>query len=309
MDAQSVVVDCDPGHDDFLAIILAHRFARLRGITTVAGNTSLDNTTRNACIAADFCGFRGPVVRGSAGPLLGEPRFAEHIHGTSGLEGAVPPAVIRSASEGDASSFLIDECGPGTWVVATGPLTNIALAIRRDPEFASRIAGISIMGGSTTFGNVSPVAEFNIWADPEAASVVFNSGAKLRMVGLNVTHTVLVDGEFVRRLGRLETPQATFIGELLDAFVTAYSKVSSKPGLAPIHDPCALLGVTHPELFEYVSAHVDIELAGTLTRGMTVVDQRELSSLTSVNAEVAVGARSRAVLELLFEAIEKLSAS
>jgi inosine-uridine nucleoside N-ribohydrolase len=306
MATQAVVVDCDPGHDDFLAILLAHRFAELRGITTVAGNTNVSNTTRNACIAADMCGFRGPIVRGSAGPLIAEPRFAEDIHGASGLDGPELPAVIRSATDGDASSFLIDECGPHTWVIATGPLTNVALAIRRDPDFASRIAGISIMGGSTSFGNKSPVAEFNIWADPEAAWVVFNSGASIRMVGLNATHTVLIDNAFVQRIRRLETAQAKFIGELLDAFVNAYSKISMQPGAAPMHDPCAVLGVTRPDLFEFMSTHVDIELTGTLTRGMTVVDQRELANISAVNADVAVSADSREVLELIFDAIRIL---
>ncbi len=162
------------------------------------------------------------------------------------------------------------------------------------------------MGGSTSFGNSSPVAEFNIWADPEAASIVFNSGARMRLVGLNVTHTVLVDSEYVRRIQELGTTQAAFIGEVLEGFVTAYSKVSSSPGFAPIHDPCALLGVTHPELFEYLPAHVDIELTGTLTRGMTVLDRRELCSIGGANVDVAMSANSRAVLDLLFGAIASL---
>lgn len=306
MQTHAVIVDCDPGHDDFIALLLAHRFTELRGITTVAGNTGVDKTTRNACIAADMCGFRGPIVRGSAGPLLGEPHFAEHVHGASGLDGPELPAVKRPAADGDASSFLIDECGPDTWVIATGPLTNLALAIRRDPGFAGRIAGISLMGGSTSFGNMSPVAEFNIWADPEAASIVFNSGATIRMVGLNVTHTVLVDSAFAQRIRQLGTTQAKFVAELLDAFVNLYSKISRLPGFAPVHDPCAVLMVSHPDLFEFVSTHVDIELAGTLTRGMTVVDQRELSSMIEVNADVAVGADSRKVLDLVFDAISAL---
>jgi inosine-uridine nucleoside N-ribohydrolase len=180
------------------------------------------------------------------------------------------------------------------------------MAIRRDPGFVSRIAGISIMGGSTSFGNMSPVAEFNIWADPEAASIVFNSGARLRMVGLNVTHTVLVDSAFAQRIRRLETAQAEFIAELLDAFVNAYSKISTQPGVAPLHDPCALLAVTHPDLFEFVSMHVDVELTGALTRGMTVVDQRELASISAVNADVALSADSSEVLDLLFEAVRVL---
>lgn len=299
-------MDCDPGHDDFLAILLAHRFTELHGITTVAGNASIDDTTRNACIAAEMCGFHGPIVRGSAGPLLGEPHFAVDIHGASGLSGPALPYVKRPVKDGDASSFLLDECGPGTWVVATGPLTNVALAIRRDPGFASHIAGISLMGGSTSFGNVSPAAEFNIWSDPEAASIVFGSGATIRMLGLNVTHTVLVDKAFVERVYRLESTHSKFIGELLEAFVNAYSKVYRQSGVAPLHDPCAVLAISHPGLFEFESAHVDIELTGTFTRGMTVADKRTLRAAAGANAEVVVSADGPSVLELLFDTIRML---
>lgn len=306
MTAPAVVIDCDPGHDDFLAILLAQRFAELRGITTVAGNASVANTTRNACIAADMCGFRGPVVAGAGGPLLGEPRFAEQIHGASGLDGPELPAVIRPASDGEASSFLIDACGPGTWLIATGPLTNVALAIRRDPGFATRLAGISLMGGSTSCGNVTPAAEFNIWADPEAASIVFSSGARLRVVGLNVTHTVLADWPFVQRIRQLGSRPARFAGDLLAAFLTAYGKASGRPGFAPVHDPCALLRVTHPDLFGSAPARVDIELTGAYTRGMTVVDLRELAGITAANADVALSADGARVLDLLYETVSAL---
>ncbi len=306
MAAQAVVIDCDPGHDDFLAILLAQRFAELRGITTVAGNTSVANTTRNACIAADMCGFSGPVVAGATGPLLGEAQFAEHVHGASGLDGPELPAVIRPANDGEASSFLIDACGPDTWLIATGPLTNVGIAIRRDPGFATRVAGISLMGGSTSYGNITPAAEFNIWSDPEAASIVFNSGARLRMAGLNVTHTVLVDWPFVQRIHQLDTAPARFVGDLLAAFVTAYSKMSRQPGLAPIHDPCALLRVTHPDLFGSAPARVDIELTGAYTRGMTVVDVRELAGITAGNVDVAMSADSARVLDLLYETVSAL---
>lgn len=301
-----MVMDCDPGHDDFLAILLAHHFTELRGITTVAGNASIDDTTRNACIAAEMCGFRGPIVRGSSGPLVGEPHFAEDIHGTSGLAGPALPPVTRSADPGDASSFLLEECGTGTWVVATGPLTNVALAIRRDPGFALRIAGISIMGGSTSFGNKSPVAEFNIWSDPEAASIVFSSGAAIRMLGLNLTHTVLVDEMFVERVDGLESSHAKFLGELLREFVNAHNRVYRQGAVAPLHDPCALLAVSHPGLFEFVPSHVDIELTGTFTRGMTVVDQRGMRDATVTNADVAMWADGPRCLELLFETVRTL---
>jgi len=306
MDPQPVVMDCDPGHDDFLAILLAQHFTDLRGITTVAGNASIDDTTRNACIAAEMCGFRGPVVRGSSGPLVGEPRFADDIHGTSGLAGPTLPPVTRSADPGDGSSFLLDVCRTDTWVVATGPLTNVALAIRRDPGFASRIAGISIMGGSTSFGNKSPAAEFNIWSDPEAASIVFTSGADIRMLGLNVTHTVLVDGRFVKCVNGLESRSAKFVAELLQEFLNAHNRVYKQGNVAPLHDPCAVLAVSHPGLFEFVPSHVDIELAGTFTRGMTVVDQRGMRNAAATNAKVAMRADGPHCMELLFETVSTL---
>jgi inosine-uridine nucleoside N-ribohydrolase len=306
MNAPAVIVDCDPGHDDFFAILLAQRFTALRGITTVAGNTSIQNATRNACIAADVCGFTGPIVAGSAGPLVGQPRYAEHIHGASGLDGPALPATTRPATEGDASSFLLAESGPGTWIVATGPLTNVALAMRRDPGLAGKLAGIAIMGGSTLFGNVTPAAEFNIWHDPEAASMVFSSGATIRMLGLNVTHTVLVERGYIDRMAALGSAAARFSSELLGAYMSSYDQISSKPGTAPLHDPCALLAVSHPDLFGFVSAHVDVELAGALTRGTTVVDQRELADTGPANAQVALTADGPQILELLFETISQL---
>jgi inosine-uridine nucleoside N-ribohydrolase len=304
--APAVILDCDPGHDDFFAILLAQRFSELRGITTVAGNTSVQNATRNACIAADMCGFTGPIVAGAAGPLVGQPRFAEHIHGPSGLDGPALPETIMPATEGDAISFLLAESGPDTWIVATGPLTNLALALRKDPGLATRIAGISIMGGSTSFGNVTPTAEFNIWHDPEAASIVFSSGAAIRMLGLNVTHTVLVDRAQIDRIAGLGSTAARFSSELLGAYMNSYNQISSKPGTAPLHDPCALLAVSHPDLFGLVSAHVEVELTGTLTRGTTVVDQRELADTGPANAQVAVSADGPRALELLHETIAQL---
>jgi inosine-uridine nucleoside N-ribohydrolase len=306
MNAPAVILDCDPGHDDFFAILLAQRFTELRGITTVAGNTSIQNATRNACIAADVCGFTGPIVAGSAGPLVGQPRYAEHIHGASGLAGPALPETSRLATEGDATSFLLAESGPDTWIVATGPLTNVALAMRRDPGLAGRVAGISIMGGSTSFGNVTPTAEFNIWHDPEAASIVFSSGAAIRMLGLNVTHTVLVDRAYTDRIAALGSAAARFSSQLIGAYMNSYDQISSKPGTAPLHDPCALLAVSHPDLFGFASAHVGVELAGTLTRGTTVVDQRELADTGPVNAQVAVTADGPQVRELLYETISRL---
>jgi inosine-uridine nucleoside N-ribohydrolase len=306
MTAPVVILDCDPGHDDFFAILLAHRLTALRGITTLAGNTSIQNATRNACIAADICGFTGPVVAGSAGPLVGQPRYAEHIHGASGLDGPALPETTRPATEGDASSFLLAESGPDTWIVATGPLTNVALAMRRDPGLAHRVAGIAIMGGSTSFGNVTPTAEFNFWHDPEAASIVFSAGATIRVLGLNATHTVLVDRGYIDRIAALGSAAARFSSELLGAYMTSYDRISSKPGTAPLHDPCALLAVSRPDLFGFASAHVDVELGGTFTRGTMVVDQRELADTGPANAQVALTADGPRILELLFETISQL---
>jgi inosine-uridine nucleoside N-ribohydrolase len=275
MTGEPVLLDCDPGHDDVLAILTAARYARLLGITTVAGNAALEHTTRNALVTCELAGIDVPVHSGAAGPLSGPTRDAVHVHGAEGLEGVEIPVPRRVPDGTDAAGFII-ECAaqtPKLWIVAVGPLTNVALALQRDESLARRVAGISVMGGGT-FGNATAVAEFNIWADPEAADQVFRSGARIRMCGLDLTRQVCADGEFVAWIEEIGTPLSAFVGGLLACYGQRILELTGDDELAALHDPCAVLAVTHRDRFVFGKHRVDVELDGTHTRGMTVIDQR-----------------------------------
>lgn len=299
MTGEPVLIDCDPGHDDVLAILTAAKYASLVGITTVAGNAALEFTTRNALVTCDLAGIDVPVHSGAAGPLQGPTRDAGHVHGQEGLDGVEIPVPSRAKSGDDAPGFIIATAHrtPRLWIVAVGPLTNVALALQRDPDLAQSVAGISIMGGGT-FGNATAAAEFNIWADPEAADVVFASGAHIRMCGLDLTHQVCADGEFIAAMQQLGTPLGDFVGGLLAHYAQTIIELVGED-LAALHDPCSVLAVTHPELFDFSDHGVRIELDGTLTRGMTVIDQR----VSRGPVEVAWGVASEAALELIGQAV------
>lgn len=280
LDRPPIVLDCDPGHDDAVALAVAARWCDLRGVTTVAGNVGLAHTTHNALALAQLLELDVAVHAGAAGPRAGGAvDDASHVHGESGLAGAVMPEVTRTVASHDAVGFLVDAARSvdGLWIVATGPLTNIAAAIDADPSFATRVAGISIMGGGT-FGNVTAVAEFNVHYDPEAAAVVLGAAfATTLMCGLDLTHQVLVDDALVARLAaapnRFGPFAAGFLGEYLSI---ARARFRSNIDAA-LHDPCAVLALTHPHLFESVPRPVTVETRGEHTRGMTVVDRRPLA--------------------------------
>jgi inosine-uridine nucleoside N-ribohydrolase len=271
-----VLLDCDPGHDDALAILLAGSTTELVGVTAVSGNAPLEKTLRNALAVTQLAGLDVPVHAGATRPLVAEPRHAAFIHGESGLDGPALPPLTRRPADGTAVRFLLRsaEARDDLWLVATGPLTNVALALREEPGLAQRLRGISLMGGSYGPGNVTPTAEFNILADPEAAAVVFDSGARLVMAGLDLTHRFRMNPSRVDAVRALGNRAATFAAELLDAYGAAYARSFGPDVGVPLHDPCAVLAITHPALFTSEERHVGVELAGTLTRGMTVVDRR-----------------------------------
>ena len=181
----------------------------------------------------------------------------------------------------------------------------MALALRADPALAARLAGISIMGGGIGFGNVTPGAEYNIWHDPEAAAIVFASGARILMCPLDVTHQVLVDAAFTARIRALGTPVAAFLGDLFRHFADAYADVFFGRAVGPLHDPCAVLALTHPDLFTFEDLHVEIGLAGA-ARGVTIADRRTVKDRRAPNARVALAARADAVLEVVAEAVRSL---
>jgi purine nucleosidase len=280
-----IILDCDPGIDDALAITFAHGHpdVELLGITTVAGNVGLAQTTANALAVCEYIGAAGtPVTAGCAGPLLRPALDARHVHGDSGLGGARLPAAAANPAAGHAIDYIIDtvRAAPGEiTLVATGPLTNVALALRREPRLPGWVRNFVIMGGSAGRGNVTPAAEYNIWADPEAASVVFAADWTVTMLGLDVTlRTGAVPAvlDRMRDLGPLGT-------ELLLPALEQYRSVREPAG-PPVHDVCAVAWVAQPGLFGLVPARVAVETAGLLTSGMTVTDFEGQPA----NAQVAI---------------------
>jgi purine nucleosidase len=270
----TIVLDCDPGIDDALAIAFAtgHPGIEIAGITTVAGNVSLAKTTVNALAVASFVGAPDiPVTAGCPAPLLRPALHAENVHGESGLGGAVLPAPAYGPRDGHAIDFIIAAiaAAPGeVTLVATGPLTNVALAVRREPRLPEWVRDFVIMGGSAGRGNVNHAAEFNIWADPEAAAIVFGAGWTVRMIGLDVTlraRATAAVQEQMRAFGPLGE-------QLLLPALAQYADSDAKAGGPPVHDVCAVVSIAEPAAFSYTPALVQVETTGTLTSGMTVTD-------------------------------------
>jgi inosine-uridine nucleoside N-ribohydrolase len=269
-------VDCDPGHDDAIALAVAAARGRLLGVTTMAGNAPLEHTTRNALAVVQLLGIDVEVHSGADRPLRGSPgEHATLVHGESGLEGVTLPELRRTVASDDAVGFLVEatQRHPGAWLVAMGPLTNIALALQRDPDIVERIAGVSIMGGGT-FGNVTAMAEFNIHFDPEAADVVLRCGAPIVMCGLDLTHQLLVDDAMVARSRALPNGFGPFAADLFAGYLANIRALTHEDRDGALHDPCAVLAVTDPDLLDVVPRRVVVETSGEHTRGMTVVDQR-----------------------------------
>jgi inosine-uridine nucleoside N-ribohydrolase len=274
--ALDLILDCDPGHDDAVALAVAAHRGRLLGVTTAAGNVGLDHTTRNALAIVQMLGIDVEVHSGAAAPLCGESvDHATHVHGENGLAGATLPESRRRVASDDAAGFLVDitRQHAGAWIVATGPLTNVAIALQRDPTLPDRIAGISIMGGGT-FGNVAALSEFNINFDPEAADIVLRCGARLVMCGLDLTHQLLVDDAMVARSRALGNDFGPFAADFLGGYLANIRVLRGDALDAALHDPCAVLAVTDPQLLDVETLPVVVETAGAHTRGMTVVDQR-----------------------------------
>lgn len=301
-----LLLDCDPGHDDALALALAARHGDLLGVTTVAGNVPLERTTANALTMCEVLGLDVPVHAGSPRPIVAELRTAEFIHGTSGLDGPAHPPHGRRPASDDAVGFIVDSvrAHPGAlWLIATGPLTNVALALRAAPDIAGSLRGVSIMGGGIPTGNVTPAAEFNVLVDPEAADVVFRSGVPLTMAGLDATHQWMIDEPIVERVRAAGGVVAAFCAELLDFYGAAYGRAYSGRNAGPLHDPLAVLAVTHPRLLETERLHVVIELTGTHTRGMTVADLRGVKRGAAPNVDVVRRVDAAAANELLVETL------
>lgn len=305
MPKPTILLDCDPGHDDAIAIMLAANVAKLHSIVTVNGNVSLELTTHNALITTQILNLDVPVHAGANRPLLAPLYHAPDIHGETGLGGPVLPPCERNVASPDGVWHIVKTFQERSDIelVATGPLTNVALALRLAPDIASNIPQITLMGGSNSFGNRTPVAEFNILADPEAAAIVFGAGIPIKMLGLNLTHQFLIDEATIADMRELKTAAGTFVADMLEFFGTTYAERYFGQFFAPLHDPCAILALTHPELITFEPRHVAIELTGTHTRGMTVVDERQVMSDLIPNVQVGTTIDRDAAIQALMTAL------
>lgn len=308
--AVPTILDCDPGHDDMVAILLAAAHPRidLLAITTVAGNGTLERTSYNARAICSMAGIRDvPIAAGAAGPLSGELRTAPSVHGESGLDGAPLPSPDVDLVDEHAVELigrLLRESAEPVTLVPTGPLTNIALVITRFPDLIPRIREIVLMGGSTDVGNVEPLAEFNILVDPEAADVVFSCGVDVTMCGLNVTHQALATGDVLNRIRGLGTPLGEMVVLLLSFFGDRYRDIWGLHA-PPVHDPVAVARVIDPALVRCEEAHVSVELHGRHTRGATVCDRFGVRGLAP-NAMVATELDAPGFWDLVVAAVDRL---
>ncbi|MFU2169737.1 pyrimidine-specific ribonucleoside hydrolase RihA [Klebsiella grimontii] len=304
--ALPVIIDCDPGHDDAIALVLALASPELdvKAVTSSAGNQTPDKTLRNALRMLTLLKRPDiPVAGGALKPLMRELIIADNVHGESGLDGPALPEPGFAAQSCTAvelmANILRDSVEPVT-IVATGPQTNVALLLNSHPELHAKIERIVIMGGAMVLGNWQPAVEFNIYVDPEAAEIVFQSGLPVVMAGLDVTHKAQIHVEDIERFRRIGNPISTIVAELLDFFLE-YHK-DEKWGFvgAPLHDPCTIAWLLKPEMFTTVERWVGVETQGKYTQGMTVVDFYNLTG-KQPNATVMLDVDRQAFVDLLAE--------
>jgi len=308
-----ILIDCDPGHDDMMAIMLACASSELElaGVTTVAGNQTGEKTYRNALRTLTLIGRTDiPVARGADKPLLRALTVAPEIHGVSGLDGAdLPEARFQGIAE-SAAGFLVRTImasrEPPT-LVPTGPLTNVALALLEEPRLAGKLERIVLMGGAVADSNISPAAEFNIYVDPEAAKIVFGSGIPIVMVGLDVTNKALLSFADIDEMASWKGRVSRVVAPLLRFFAQANRDIFGFAG-APLHDALAVAHLLRPEVIRTRRMNVEIETTGEFTRGRTVADMYGISG-RAPNAEVALEVNLPLFREMLFAAIRKLDAA
>jgi inosine-uridine nucleoside N-ribohydrolase len=303
-----VLIDCDPGHDDAMALLLALASPELEllGVSTVHGNQTLERTTANALRVLEFAGSDLDVAAGADRPLLREPAVAAEVHGETGLDGPDLPPPASAPVADHAVDFLAERlrasASPVT-LVPTGPLTNVALLLATHPEAAERIERIVLMGGAIAEGNVTPAAEFNIWVDPEAAARVFASGLDVTMIGLDVTHRALMTAEHAERLGAAGRVGA-MVAELWEFYSRFHRRIYDLDG-TPVHDAMAVAHVIRGDLVQTRHVNVEVDCASELCRGRTVVDVWGRTG-RAPNAHVGVDVEADAFLELLVERIASL---
>lgn len=306
-----VLLDCDPGHDDAVAILLALGSPELRllGITTCFGNCAVEDATRNAQRVLALVGREDvPVVVGAAGPMRGALALGNYVHGVTGLDGPeLPEPTVAPATE-TAAVFLarcLAESPEPVTVVVTGPMTNLGLLLSTRPELSERIREIVFMGGSTERGNHTPTAEFNTFADPEALDVVLRAGVPLRMVGLNLTHQALATPEVVERMSAMPHEVGRTCAAWMGFFGDSYERIWEFEA-PPVHDPCTIAALLDPDVIQWRDCFVAVELDGTWTRGTTVVDLFGRFPEQSPNTSVAMTLDANCYWDLVLAALDRL---
>jgi len=321
---QKIILDCDPGHDDAIAIMLAagSPAIELLGITTVAGNQTIDKVTRNALSVCAAAGIRVPVARGAAVPLVTAQMVADDIHGESGLDGPLLPPPAFELDPRHAVDFIIDTVmahEPHTVnLVPVGPFTNIALAMRTEPRIVERVRSVIVMGGSYTRGNATPGAEFNIAVDPEAAEAVFRGEWDVTMVGLDLTHQALATAELQHRVRAIGGPLSEFVLAIWE-FVGGTYRRQYEFDFPPVHDACCVAALIDPAVFTTAKADVHVELHGEWTKGMTVVNFQDAPGMNHTNgsalgqtdyrANIAMQLDWPRFADLVVDAIARLAAA
>ena len=281
------IIDCDPGHDDAVAILLAATTLDIVGITTVYGNASVELTTRNALDFLDLAGLNIPVYQGSKAPLI-QPRTHANVHGKSGLDGAELRKSARQPEAMSAIDFIVQQASrpEPVSIIAIGPLTNLASALAHYPHIETGIASLSIMGGTAGRGNTTPVAEFNAFSDPEALDALLASSIPMSIVGYDITSQTGLSDEQISRLENSGRRVGAFIGKVMRFYRSRQLAVTGLD-IAPQHDACAVLPYLAPHLASYTECCAAVELEGTLTRGMTVFDRRPAEMQLSLPSSFA----------------------
>ncbi|KPV43108.1 nucleoside hydrolase [Alicyclobacillus ferrooxydans] len=304
----NLFIDCDPGLDDAIAILLAGRARNLNllGVSSVAGNQTVAKTTENARRIVGLGGLGCPVAKGSSGPLLRPPVIADDYHGESGLGGAeLPPDRAPLAAENAVpwlAEQILAQTTPVT-IVPIGPLTNIALLLNAFPEVKGKIERIVMMGGAVGAGNVTPSAEFNIYADPEAAKMVFKSGVPISMVGLDVTNQVLATRQIVEKIRSLNNSVSDYVSGWLTFYIDAYYRTRGIEGGA-LHDPLAVVALIDKDVLRFEDMLVDVETRSDLTYGRTVCEPSRWSD-KKANAQVAIEVNPDLFWDILFDALSR----
>jgi len=312
---KKIILDCDPGHDDAVAIMLAvaSEEINLLGITCVGGNATLENTKINTLkICSLLNRLDIPIYAGSKKPLVYDLVTAEHVHGESGLDTEGKPIIVdpnHKIKDLNAADYIIKTCNDSEepiYLCPTGPLTNIALSLQKDPSIKDKIKEIVFMGGAALcLGNITPAAEFNIYVDPHAANIVLNSGIPVTMMGLDVTHKVNVNDKIIQSIKSNNNKASIFFADLME-FYSKFHRELYESDESPLHDPCVIAYLINNKLFEGKMVHVQVEEDSELTRGETVVDWLGVKRLVP-NCNVITEADSKMFFKILKKELAKLN--